>query len=159
MRPHGLYSPPGSSVHGIFWARILEWVAMPSSRGFFLTQGLNLCLTSPALAGEFFSNCTPWGVQHQHVCMTDTVTHPCFPQGLGERLDAPEPSGATGDGSSHARSCWPDGGEGSLQFLARHFQSHPQTLRRCHSLLHWRREGSVLFSDKPALLSELPLIH
>ena len=26
-------SPPGSSVHRIFQARILEWVAMPSSRG------------------------------------------------------------------------------------------------------------------------------
>ena len=40
-------SPPGSSVHGILQARILEWVAMPSSRGIFLTQGLNpsvLCL-------------------------------------------------------------------------------------------------------------------
>ena len=27
-------SPPGSSVHGILQARILEWVAMPSSGGF-----------------------------------------------------------------------------------------------------------------------------
>ena len=27
-------SPPGSSVHGILQARILEWVDMPSSRGF-----------------------------------------------------------------------------------------------------------------------------
>ena len=26
-------SPPGSSVHGILQARVLEWVAMPSSRG------------------------------------------------------------------------------------------------------------------------------
>ena len=26
-------SPPGSFVHGIFQARLLEWVAMPSSRG------------------------------------------------------------------------------------------------------------------------------
>ena len=26
-------SPPGSSVHGILQARILEWVSMPSSRG------------------------------------------------------------------------------------------------------------------------------
>ena len=26
------YGPPGSSVHGILQARILEWVAMPSSR-------------------------------------------------------------------------------------------------------------------------------
>ena len=27
------YSLPGSSVHGILQARILKWVAMPSSRG------------------------------------------------------------------------------------------------------------------------------
>ena len=27
------YSLPGFSVHGILQARILEWVAMPSSRG------------------------------------------------------------------------------------------------------------------------------
>ena len=26
-------SPPDSSVHGILWSRILEWVAIPSSRG------------------------------------------------------------------------------------------------------------------------------
>ena len=39
--------PPGSSVYGILQARILEWVAMPSSRGIFLMQGSNpllLCL-------------------------------------------------------------------------------------------------------------------
>ena len=35
-------SPPGSSVHGILQARVLEWVAMPSSRGVFPTQGSNL---------------------------------------------------------------------------------------------------------------------
>ena len=29
------YSPPGSFVHGTFQARILEWVAMPSSRESF----------------------------------------------------------------------------------------------------------------------------
>ena len=27
-------SPPGSSVHGILQERILEWVAVPFSRGF-----------------------------------------------------------------------------------------------------------------------------
>ena len=27
------YSPPGSSVHGILQARMLEWIAMPLSRG------------------------------------------------------------------------------------------------------------------------------
>ena len=32
VQPYQLYSPPGSSVHGILQARILEWVATPSSR-------------------------------------------------------------------------------------------------------------------------------
>ena len=27
------YSQPGSSVHGIFYARILEWIAIPFSKG------------------------------------------------------------------------------------------------------------------------------
>ena len=33
LRPHGLYSPPGSSVHVIFQATTLEWVAISYSRG------------------------------------------------------------------------------------------------------------------------------
>ena len=40
-------SLPGSSVHGILQAKILEWVAILFSRGFFPTQGVNphlLCL-------------------------------------------------------------------------------------------------------------------
>ena len=34
-------SLPGSSIHGILQARILEWVAISFSRGIFLTQGSN----------------------------------------------------------------------------------------------------------------------
>ena len=34
-------SPPGSSLHEILQARILEWGANPSSRGIFPTQGSN----------------------------------------------------------------------------------------------------------------------
>ena len=34
-------SPPGASVLGILQARILEWVAISSSRGIFPTQGSN----------------------------------------------------------------------------------------------------------------------
>ena len=43
LRPHGLL-PTGSSVHGIFQARILEWVSHFLLQGIFLTQGLNLSL-------------------------------------------------------------------------------------------------------------------
>ena len=35
------HSQPGSSAHGILQARILEWVAMPSSRGSSRPRGLN----------------------------------------------------------------------------------------------------------------------
>ena len=59
-------SLPGSSVHGLFQARIPEWVAMSSSRG-----SKALSLVSPALAGGFFTtNATweadmgPWGVSY-----------------------------------------------------------------------------------------------
>ena len=43
-------SPPGSSVHGIFLARILEWIAISSSRGSFQPRDLPLNqLGSPIL--------------------------------------------------------------------------------------------------------------
>ena len=49
------YSPPGSSVHGIFQARTLEWVAMPSSRGSSLPRDQSASLMSPALACGFLT--------------------------------------------------------------------------------------------------------
>ena len=37
-------SLPGSSIHAILQARILEWAAISFSRGIFPTQGSNPCL-------------------------------------------------------------------------------------------------------------------
>ena len=52
-------SLPGSSVHGILQARILEWVTMPSSRG-SPDPGNQTCISmSPALAGKFFIPLVP----------------------------------------------------------------------------------------------------
>ena len=48
---HGLW--PGSSVHGILQARILEWVAMPSSRGSFQCRGQTQV---SHIAGGFFTS-------------------------------------------------------------------------------------------------------
>ena len=56
-------SPPGSSVHGILQARILEWVAMPSSRGSSLPRDRTLSLMSPERAGRFFTVSATWEVQ------------------------------------------------------------------------------------------------
>jgi len=38
------WGPPGSTVHGILQARILEWVALPFPGEIFLTRGSNLGL-------------------------------------------------------------------------------------------------------------------
>ena len=47
-------SPLGSSVHGIFPARILEWVAMPSSRGASQPRDQTCISCASYLAGGFF---------------------------------------------------------------------------------------------------------
>ena len=53
-------SPPGSSVHGILQPRILAWVVMPYSRG-LPNPGIEpASLTSPALAGGFFTTSATW---------------------------------------------------------------------------------------------------
>ena len=52
------YSLPGSTVHGILQARILEWVAIPFSRGGGLPDP-GIKPTAPALAGRFFATEPP----------------------------------------------------------------------------------------------------
>ena len=62
-------SPPGSSVHGILQAGILEWVAMPTSKGTFPNQGSNLCLSYPALQDRFFATSATWeALLHLRLC-------------------------------------------------------------------------------------------
>ena len=53
-------SPPGSSVHGTLQARILGWVAVPSSRGSAYPGIEPTSLVSPGLAGVFFTTSTTW---------------------------------------------------------------------------------------------------
>ena len=54
--PHGLY-PPGSSVHRILQARILEWVDTP---GYLANPGIKtVSLTFPALTAGFFTTVLP----------------------------------------------------------------------------------------------------
>ena len=56
------YSPLGSSVHGISQARILEWVAIPISRG---SSQLRELFQVSCIAGRFFTNFT-----HLYICET-----------------------------------------------------------------------------------------
>ena len=53
-------SPPGSSVHGILQARILEWVAISSSRGSSPPGIKPASLMSHASASRFFTTSATW---------------------------------------------------------------------------------------------------
>ena len=53
-------SSPGSSVHEIFQARLLEWLPLPNP-GDIPDSGIEpTSLVSPALAGRFFTTSTIW---------------------------------------------------------------------------------------------------
>ena len=63
-------SPPGSSVHGISQARMLEWVAIPPP-GDLPNPGINTgikseSLTFPTLANRFFTTSATWEAQGLH---------------------------------------------------------------------------------------------
>ena len=49
------WSQPGSSVHGILWTRILEWVVMPSSRGSTWPRAWTSVSCISCITGRFFT--------------------------------------------------------------------------------------------------------
>ena len=62
-------SPPGSSVHGILQARILEWVAMPPSRRSSQPRDLTCVSCGSCIAGGFLP------LTHQESPYTHTHKH------------------------------------------------------------------------------------
>ena len=55
-------SPAGSSVHGIFQARILEWVAISSSRGSSWPRDWTQFSCISCIGRQSLKNCTTWEV-------------------------------------------------------------------------------------------------
>ena len=53
-------SPPDSSVHGFLQARILEWGAMPFSRGSSRPRDRTLVSHVSCIAGRFFTHWATW---------------------------------------------------------------------------------------------------
>ena len=87
-------SLPGSSVHKICQARILEWVAVPSSRSSQLRDATHIysgmqltSLVSPALVGRFCTTSTTWEaalfiyLMYVQLCPTLCDSVDCSPPG------------------------------------------------------------------------------
>ena len=64
-------SPSGFSVHGILQARILQWVAMTSSRGSSWPRGLNLCLLWPLHCRRVLYHCNGKPINRASQCQFD----------------------------------------------------------------------------------------
>ena len=108
LRPHGL-CPPGSSAHGMFQARMLEWVAIPFSEGssqprdwtwvscitgrFFVVWSLNLhrFLVRDFCKGSFAS--VKWSESHS------VVSDCLWPHGLYSPWNSPGQNTGVGSGS------------------------------------------------------------
>ena len=65
------YSLLGSSVHGVLQI-ILEWVAMPSSRGSFPPRYQTRVSRGSCIAGRFFTS-DPCSVQFSHSVVSDSL--------------------------------------------------------------------------------------
>ena len=85
-------SPPGSSVHGIRQARILEWIAIPFSRG---SSQPRVWTRVACTAGRFFTT-EPSGKPNCYNMLSESSFHPkcktcdgtgnCNPYSWGKKL-------------------------------------------------------------------------
>ena len=99
--------PPGSSVHGIFQARILEWVAKPSSRG--SSQPSDRTLVS-CIGRQILYHCATW--EAPFYLLLSPLSH---------QLSMAHILTSTGLAAGAASCLW------SHCFLALSFPSHPPT--------------------------------
>ena len=67
-------SPP-VSVHGILQARVLEWIAMPSSRRSSQRRDQTAVFCISCIAGRFFTHWATWGAQGLTQILSKRVLH------------------------------------------------------------------------------------
>ena len=72
-------SPPGSSLHGILQARILEWVSHSPLQEIFLTQGSNPCLLGlPHWRQILYC----WATRGAHIMLHLAPKHTLYPHSI-----------------------------------------------------------------------------
>ena len=79
-------SPPGSSVHGISQARILEWVAFPLPGDLPYLGIKPKSLVSPALTGRFFTTVPHGKPQVKMVCFMFCDFHHNLKKGIRKNI-------------------------------------------------------------------------
>ena len=77
-------STPGSSVHGISQARILEQVAISSTKGSSQPRNLTLVSVSPVLPGRFFNTAPPEKLCFYYIIYTNIISYLSLVVDLGK---------------------------------------------------------------------------
>ena len=121
------YNLPGSSVHGILQARVLEWVAISSSRGSSWPRDLTW-VSDVSCIGRFFTTCATWDA-HVYVSPLFWISFPLRSHGAQSRAHSHWFSVLTGF-LFHLwlfciRLLWPPVGQDFLGHLCRHGSDAP----------------------------------
>ena len=120
-------SPPGSSVHGILQVRILEWVAMPSSRRSSQPRDRTQMSHVSCIGSRFFTTSSIWKAQFSSVHFSrSVVSNSLWPHGLQyARPPCPSPTpGVYSNSCPLSRWCHPTISSSVILFSS-HLQSFP----------------------------------
>ena len=138
------YSPPGSSVHGISQARILEWLAVSYSRGSSCPRDQTHISCTPLHCRCILYHCTTWETHREwEKILKDwnwkrlkyaVTVQDEFRTGLPQKFHTPGSRGWL-----RSKEVWPP------------FTSHTKALKVCawvrktkeHHAWHLRRKGSL----------------
>ena len=95
-------SLPGSSVHGILQARVLEWGAISSARALFWPRDWTHISGSLAWAGRFLTTGAAWEAQIIHTYSQTHMAHTC----VYKHAQGKPKKGKTGSGGKWKRKKW-----------------------------------------------------
>ena len=131
------YSPPASSAHGILQTRILEWVSMPSSRGFAQPRDQACMSCSSCIAGRFFPAEPPVKPPHTH---THSLTHRHPPSHPLTHIHSHTPTHSLTHIHTHTHILT---NTHTHTLSHTHIHTHTHTLSYTHTLTHTELNSSL----------------
>ena len=143
-------SPPGSSVHGTIQARVLEWVAEPSSRGSSWSREGTYFSCVPCMAGDSFPKGHQGSPMHNYksasgtnFCISVTLIIlksliPCVIIGQAYAIFLARVKALFGPGSCPSNSFIPPKGLQSACLLCQGRANVPLVVNGLHHLCMWK---------------------
>ena len=120
-------SLPGLSAYRVFWARILEWVAISSSRGSFQPRNRSRVSCTSCIAGRFFTTEPPGKPCRMSIIKVNVYGVPTMCKGEG-------------NGTPLQYSCLENPMDGGAWKAVVHGVAEGRTRLSNFTFTHWRRK-------------------